>query len=109
MDGTIASKRHKPEEIVAMLRQFDVLTGQGQLSRSQTHSGRNGSFCKGFCFVLELGVGREIVRRGRRRDKSGSPVALQAPDRACLSQSRSVWARAAWQHFINDSNAPFGA
>jgi len=30
MDGTMARKRHKPEEIVAKLRQFDVLTGQGQ-------------------------------------------------------------------------------
>ena len=30
MDGTMARKRHKPEEIVAKLRQVDVLTGQGQ-------------------------------------------------------------------------------
>jgi putative transposase len=30
MDGTMASKRHKPEEIVAKLRQVDVLTGQGR-------------------------------------------------------------------------------
>jgi hypothetical protein len=28
MDGTMARKRHKPEEIVAKLRQVDVLTGQ---------------------------------------------------------------------------------
>jgi hypothetical protein len=28
MDGTMARKRHKPEEIVARLRQVDVLTGQ---------------------------------------------------------------------------------
>jgi hypothetical protein len=40
--GTMARKRHKPEEIVAELREADVLTGQDQLSRSQTHSGRNG-------------------------------------------------------------------
>jgi transposase len=29
MDGAMARKRHKPEEIVAMLRQVKVLTGQG--------------------------------------------------------------------------------
>ena len=29
MDGTMGRKRHKPEEIVAKLRQVDVLTGQG--------------------------------------------------------------------------------
>jgi len=28
MDGTMARKRHKLEEIVAKLRQVDVLTGQ---------------------------------------------------------------------------------
>jgi putative transposase len=30
MDGKMARKRHKPEEIVAKLRQVDVLTGQGK-------------------------------------------------------------------------------
>ena len=30
MDGTMARKRHKPEEIVAKLRQVDVLTAQGR-------------------------------------------------------------------------------
>ena len=30
MDGTMARKLHKPEEIVAKLRQVDVLTGQGR-------------------------------------------------------------------------------
>ena len=30
MDGEMAKKRHKPEEIVAKLRQVDVLTAQGQ-------------------------------------------------------------------------------
>lgn len=30
MDGTMARKRPKPEEIVARLRQVDVLTGQGR-------------------------------------------------------------------------------
>ena len=30
MDGTMARKHHKPEEIVAKLRQVDVLTGQGR-------------------------------------------------------------------------------
>jgi putative transposase len=29
-DGEMARKRHKPEEIVAKLRQVDVLTAQGQ-------------------------------------------------------------------------------
>jgi hypothetical protein len=38
MDGTMARKRRKSEEIVAKLRQVDVPTGQGQLQRSQTHS-----------------------------------------------------------------------
>ena len=30
MDGTMARKRHKPEEIVAKLRQVDVLLSQGR-------------------------------------------------------------------------------
>jgi hypothetical protein len=30
MDGTMARKHHKPEEIVAKLRQVDVLTAQGR-------------------------------------------------------------------------------
>ena len=30
MDGKMARKRHKPEEIVGKLRQVDVLTGQGR-------------------------------------------------------------------------------
>ena len=30
MDGEMARKRHKPEEIVAKLRQVDVLTAQGK-------------------------------------------------------------------------------
>lgn len=30
MDGTMARRCHKPEEIVAKLRQVDVLTGQGK-------------------------------------------------------------------------------
>ena len=30
MDGTMARKHHKPEEIIAKLRQVDVLTGQGK-------------------------------------------------------------------------------
>ena len=30
MDGTMARKRHKPEEIVSKLRQVDVLSGQGE-------------------------------------------------------------------------------
>ena len=29
-DGTMARKRHKPEEIVTKLRQVDVLTAQGK-------------------------------------------------------------------------------
>jgi hypothetical protein len=30
MDGTMARKRHKPEEIVAKLRQVDLLTCQNR-------------------------------------------------------------------------------
>ena len=30
MDGTMARKRHKPEEIVSKLRRVDVLSGQGE-------------------------------------------------------------------------------
>lgn len=30
MDGTMARKHHKPEEVVAKLRQVDVLTDQGK-------------------------------------------------------------------------------
>jgi hypothetical protein len=42
MDGTIARKRHKPEEILAKSRLVDVLTGQDQLPQGQSHSGRKG-------------------------------------------------------------------
>ena len=42
MDGTMARKRRKSEDIVAKMLKVDVLTGQSQLQRSQTHSGRNG-------------------------------------------------------------------
>jgi hypothetical protein len=44
----------------------------------------------------------------RRRDKSGSPVAIQALDRACLSPCQSVGARAAPGDSLNDFNANFG-
>ena len=44
----------------------------------------------------------------RRRDKSGSPVPIQAPDRACLSPCRSVGARAARANFLTDVNGIFG-
>ena len=44
----------------------------------------------------------------RRRDKSGSPVAIQAPDRACLSPCRSVGARAEQGDSLNDFNGIFG-
>jgi hypothetical protein len=62
MDGTMARKRHKPEEIVAKLQQVDVPTGQGRLSRSQTHSGRNGG-----------GLNRSLqhTRRSLRKVQSG--------------------------------------
>jgi hypothetical protein len=40
----------------------------------------------------------------RRLDKSGSPVAIQAPERACLSPCRSVGSRAAPKHNTNDFN-----
>ena len=43
-----------------------------------------------------------------RRDKSGSPLAIQAPDRACLSPCRSVGARAAPVDSFNDFNANSG-
>jgi hypothetical protein len=44
----------------------------------------------------------------RRRDKSGSPVAIQALDRACLSPCWSVWARAAPENYLNDFKGIFG-
>jgi hypothetical protein len=44
----------------------------------------------------------------RRRDKSGSPVAIQALDRACLSPCRSVGARAAPGDSLHDFNANSG-
>ena len=40
----------------------------------------------------------------RWRDKSGSPVASQALDRACLSPCRAVGSRAAPWNKINDFN-----
>lgn len=42
MDGTMARKRHKPEEIVAKLRQVDVLTGQGRIDRRGGEDDRGG-------------------------------------------------------------------
>ena len=44
----------------------------------------------------------------RGQDKSGSPVAIQALDRACLSPCRSVGSRAAPGHKINDFNGVSG-
>ncbi len=44
----------------------------------------------------------------RRRDKSGSPGAIQALDRACLSRCRSVGTRAAPGDSLNDFNGIFG-
>ncbi len=41
-------------------------------------------------------------------DKSASPVAIQAPDRACLSPCRSVGSRAAPRHMIHYFNDVFG-
>jgi hypothetical protein len=44
----------------------------------------------------------------RRRDKSGSPVAIQAFDRACLSPCLSVGARAVPANYLNNFNANSG-
>jgi hypothetical protein len=41
MDGAMARKRHKPEKIIAKLRQVDVLTGH--TSRSEAESRRDGA------------------------------------------------------------------
>ena len=43
MDGTMASKRHKPEEIVAKPRQVDVLTGQGNSQGGGRYVGQGAS------------------------------------------------------------------
>lgn len=43
----------------------------------------------------------------RRRDKSGSPVASQGLERACLSPCRLVGARAAPANYLNDFNGFF--
>src|SRR5271166_1457046 len=51
---------------------------------------------------------RERDPRLRGQDKSGSPVAIQAPDGACLSPCRSVGSRAAPRDKINDFNRIFG-
>ena len=45
---------------------------------------------------------REKDPRLRGQDKSGSPVVIQALDRACLSRCRSVGSRAARRHKINN-------
>ena len=44
----------------------------------------------------------------RRRDKSGSPVAIQVLDRTCLSPCRSVGSRAAPADSVNVFNGLFG-
>lgn len=44
----------------------------------------------------------------RRRDKSGSPVAIQVPDRTCLSPCRSVGSRAVPADSVNVFNGFFG-
>ncbi len=46
--------------------------------------------------------------RLERRDKSGSPVAIQALVRTCLSPCRSVGPRAARGHKINNFNEVSG-
>lgn len=61
---------------------------------------------------------RSVVRCGkrfglgatgrRRRDKSGSPVAIQAIGMACLSPCRSVGSRAAPEEFGNVIKGLFG-
>lgn len=61
---------------------------------------------------------RSVVRCGkrfglgatgrRRRDKSGSPVAIQAIGMACLSACRSVGSRAAPAEFRNVIKGIFG-
>jgi hypothetical protein len=53
--------------------------------------------------------GRCLVNTAkRRRDKSGSPVAIQVPDRTCLSPCRSVESRAAPADNVNVFNGLFG-
>ena len=44
----------------------------------------------------------------RRRDKSGSPVAIQVLDRTCLSPCRSVGSRAGPADSVNVFNGFFG-
>ena len=44
----------------------------------------------------------------RRQDKSGSPVVIQALERACLSPCRAVGSRAAPWHKFNDINENSG-
>ena len=53
---------------------------------------------------MALGLeGRCLVNTTeRRRDKSGSPVAIQVLDRTCLSPCRSVGSRAAPRQNTND-------
>jgi hypothetical protein len=55
------------------------------------------------------GNGTSAESTGRRRqDKSGSPVARQALDRACLSPCRSVGSRAAPNRYASVINSVFG-
>ncbi|WP_331827738.1 hypothetical protein [Aurantimonas sp. C2-5-R2] len=65
-------------------------------------------FAKGFCFVPELGVGGEIVRYGRRQDKSAMLAVVQVFDLAWLLACRSVEGSAADRIFSNDYNAISG-
>jgi hypothetical protein len=61
-------------------------------------------------FGADWRAARRVYRNttSRRRDKSGSPVAIQALDRACLSPCRSVGARAAPANYLNDFKGIFG-
>lgn len=60
--------------------------------------------------IAGLAVGRRVEGKTTDRgpDKSGSPVVIQALDRACLSPCRAVGSRAAPAHKVNDFNEVSG-
>jgi len=66
---------------------------------------------RGLSWIIAYQVREQVGQGGTtigRQDKSGSPVAIQAIDMACLSPCRMVGSRAACIQNINDFNDVYG-
>ena len=66
---------------------------------------------RGLSWIIAYQVREQVGQGGTtigRLDKSGSPVAIQAIDMACLSPCRMVGSRAAPRQKANDFKALYG-